>query len=342
MSIYKRGKTYWIQFTNPNGERIQRSAGTIDKQQAQELHDKLKAESWRVKELGAKPRYTWQQAVVRYILENENQRSLKTTKEVLRYLHVHLDDKKLDEISKATVDHIKQHKKSTGVTVGTVNRTLTVLRAVLNAAKSWEWLDTVPTFQLFKDDSSRVRWITQEEAQCLLNELPEHLQALMRFSVVTGLRASNVTGLQWSQVDMIRRCAWIHPEQAKGKKAISVPLNDDALAVIREQIGRHLTYVFTYKGKPIKQAGSKAWRKALKRAGIDDFRYHDLRHTWASYHRMNGTPIDIIKDLGGWASFEMVFRYAHLSSDHLQEYSKNSFSVTNLLHSDKSNVVRTA
>jgi Phage integrase family len=72
---------------------------------------------------------------------------------------------------------------------------------------------------------------------------------------------------------------------------------------------------------------SKAWRKALKQAGIDDFRYHDLRHTWASYHHMNGTPIDIIKDLGGWASFEMVFRYAHLSSDHLQEYSKNSLNV---------------
>lgn len=348
MSIYKRGKTYWIQFTNPNGERIQRSAGTQDKQQAQELHDRLKAESWRVKELGAKPRYTWQQAVVRYISESENQRSLKTTKEVLRYLHVHLDDKNLDEINRSTVDYIKQHKKSTGVTIGTVNRTLTVLRAILNAAKSWEWIDTVPTVQLFKVDSTRVRWITPEEAKRLLEELPEHLQALMQFSVATGLRASNVTGLQWSQVDMVRRCAWIHSEQAKAKKAIAVPLNDDAMAVLRSRekmradIGIHITHIFTYRGNPIKQAGSKAWRKALKRAGIEDFRYHDLRHTWASYHRMNGTPIDIIKDLGGWASFEMVFRYAHLSSDHLQEYAKNSGSVTNLLHSEKSNVVKTA
>jgi len=340
MSIYKRGQTYWIQFTDQNGERIQRSAGTSDKQQAQELHDKLKAESWRVKKLGDKPRYTWQEAVIRYISENEGQRSLKTTKEVLRYLHNHLADKKLDEINRSVVDAIKQHKKNTGVSNSTVNRTLTVLRAILNAAKSWEWVDSVPIVQLFTVDSTRVRWLTQEELQRLLNELPEHLRALMRFSVATGLRASNVTALQWSQVDMLRRCAWIHPEQAKAKKAIAVPLNDEALVVIREQIGKHLTYIFTYKGNPIKQAGSKAWRKALKRAGINDFRYHDLRHTWASYHRMNGTPIDVIKDLGGWASFDMVFRYAHLSSDHLQEYAKNSSSVTNLLQSEKDNVVK--
>lgn len=342
MSIYQRETTWWISFTAPSGKRIRQSAGTDNKAEAQELHDRLKSESWRTSRLGEKPRYTWQEAIVRYIKENETQKSLKTTKEVLRYLHDHLADKKLDEINRATVDYIKNHKKSTGVSNGTVNRTLTVLRAVLNAAKSWEWIDNAPTVQLFKDDSTRVRWITPEEVQRLLKELPEHLNALTRFSIATGLRASNVTGLEWSQVDMSRRCAWIHPEQAKAKKAIAVPLNDEALAVIREQIGKSQTHVFSYKGKPIKQASSKAWRKALVRAGIDDFRYHDLRHTWASYHRMNGTPIDVIKDLGGWASFDMVFRYAHLSSDHLQEYAKNSQSGTNLSQPEKLTLVKTA
>ena len=69
----------------------------------------------------------------------------------------------------------------------------------------------------------RIRWITREEAERLLVELPEHLRAMARFSLETGVRKANVTGLQWSQVDLRRRCAWIHPDQAKGRKAIAAP-----------------------------------------------------------------------------------------------------------------------
>jgi integrase len=138
------------------------------------------------------------------------------------------------------------------------------------------------------------------------------------------------------------RCAWIHPEESKSGQGIAVPLDDNACAIIMSQLGKHQTYVFTYQGEPVTQANNRAWRNALKRAKIDDFRWHDLRHTWTSYHRMNGTPIDIIKDLGGWASYDMVFRYAHLSSDHLQSYAKNSFNGTNSTQSEKNNVVKIA
>ena len=121
-----------------------------------------------------------------------------------------------------------------------------------------------------------------------------------------------------------RACAWIHADQAKSIKAIAVPLNDDALKVILEQKGKHSTNVFTYKSRPIKTANNQAWRKALKRSGIENFRYHDLRHTWASWHIQNGTPLHVLKELGGWADLTMVMRYAHLSSDHLKTYAKNS------------------
>jgi integrase len=112
-----------------------------------------------------------------------------------------------------------------------------------------------------------------------------------------------------------------------------VPLNNDALAVIRQQIGKHDTHVFTYKGNPVTRANNHAWEKALIRAGITDFRWHDLRHTWASWHVQNGTPLHVLKELGGWADLTMVLRYAHLSSKHLEEYAGNSKAVTNLLHS---------
>jgi integrase len=160
----------------------------------------------------------------------------------------------------------------------------------------------------------------REEAERLFAELPEHLRALATFSVETGLRKSNVTGVQWSQVDLRRRCAWIRPDQARGRRAIAVPLSEAAILVLREQVGKHPLCVFTYRGDPIKQLNSKAWRAAFERAGIEDFRWHDLRHTWASWHVQAGTPLHVLQELGGWESVEMVRRYAHLSSDHLVEY----------------------
>ena len=74
-----------------------------------------------------------------------------------------------------------------------------------------------------------------------------------------GLRASNVTGLEWSQVDLVRRLAWVHPDQAKARKAIPVPLNAEAVGIIRQWLGRHMTHVFSYHGKPITQVSTKAW-----------------------------------------------------------------------------------
>ncbi|WP_200332693.1 site-specific integrase [Thiocystis violacea] len=163
----------------------------------------------------------------------------------------------------------------------------------------------------------------------MTTELPEHLADMVRFSLATGLREANVTGLCWSQVDLERKVAWIHPDQAKARRAIGVPLNNDAVCVLRRWQGRHPERVFAYakprKGLapewvPIAEANSAAWYKALKRAGIENFRWHDLRHTWASWHVQNGTPLHVLQELGGWASFAMVQRYAHLSPEHLAEH----------------------
>jgi integrase len=85
------------------------------------------------------------------------------------------------------------------------------------------------------------------------------------------------------------------------------------------QVGRHPLRVFTYLGKPISTATTRAWRGALTRAGIEDFRWHDLRHTWATWHRQADTPTHELQRLGGWRNASMVKRYAHLASDHFAE-----------------------
>lgn len=125
--------------------------------------------------------------------------------------------------------------------------------------------------------------------------------------------------LEWSRVDLVRGHAWIDSSMSKNGRPISVPLNDDAIGVLLRQVGKHPKRVFTYNGKPIATANTRAWRAALTRAGIEDLRWHDLRHTWATWHRRAGTPTHELQRLGGWRTAAMVERYAHLSPDHLAE-----------------------
>lgn len=123
-------------------------------------------------------------------------------------------------------------------------------------------------------------------------------------------------------MDLARRVAWIHADQAKARKAIPVSLNAEAILLLRKLEGKHRTHVFSFRGKPVKQLSTKSWYAALARAGIHDFRWHDLRHTWASWHVQQGTPLYALQELGGWASTEMVQRYARLSAEHLAPFAE--------------------
>lgn len=101
-----------------------------------------------------------------------------------------------------------------------------------------------------------------------------------------------------------------------------MPFNEAALEVGTRQQGRHDVHVFTYEGNPVKQLSTQAWYKALNRARIESFHWHDLRHTWASWHVQNGTPLHVLQELGGWETSSMVRRYAHLAADHLAAYAE--------------------
>lgn len=324
MALYKRSnsKLWWIRIT-VNGREIRRSTGTSDKKLATEFEAKFTEEQWRKTRLGERPRYCWEQAVERYLLERAELPSIEDYKLHLRSLHKHLYGKFLDEISRDVLDHVARARKAEGVSNATVNRVLETARAILRCAvREWNWLESTPAVRMLPEPKRRVRWLTREEADKLLTLLPQHLAEMARFSLATGLRKGNVTGLQWSQVDLKRRVAWFHADQMKNKKTLAVPLNAEAVLVLRRQEGKHPTRVFTYRGKPVHQVNTKAWKQSLKRAGIESFRWHDLRHTWASWHVQSGTPLQVLQELGGWGSYEMVLRYAHLSAAHLADYAE--------------------
>ena len=200
----------------------------------------------------------------------------------------------------------------------TVNRCRALVRAILlRAGDEWEWIDNAPKVKLFREPPGRERSITVEQAEALLRELPAHQRDVVLFTLATGLRQSNVLRLEWSHVNLESGHAWVDADQSKNCRPIAVPLNLKALEVLRRQIGKHPARVFTYAGRPLDRANTHAWQKALKRAGIENFRWHDLRHTWATWHRQSGTPTHELQRLGGWRTSVMVERYAHLAPDHL-------------------------
>jgi len=331
MALYKRSNIWWIDIGH-RGKRIQQSSGTSDKIAAQQLHDKIKSELWKKCRLAEKPERQWVEAVIRWLAESKHKRSLYDDKVHLRWLDKHLKNYTLNQISRDVIDHLSDIKMTEGVKPASINRMLALVRAILRKAeREWEWLDRAPIIRLHKEDNKRIRWITRAEANRLINELPHHLADMASFSLATGLRQANVTGLQWCDVNLIKKHALIHPDQAKANKAIPVPLNEDAIEVLHKRLGKHEQFVFTYGGNRIIQCSTKAWKKALQRAGITNFRWHDLRHTWASWHVQNGTSLHELQQLGGWSSLDMVLRYAHLNSDHLQRAAER-ISVTNTLH----------
>ena len=244
MSLRKRGGIWWVDVVAPNGERIRRTAETANKAQAQEFHDRLKSELWRIAKLGERPRRTWDDAVVRWIKEKSHKATAKADVSALRWLDPFLGGKDLPSITRVTLDKITDEKLARGCSNATVNRMLALVRAILRkCVNEWEWLERAPQIRMLKEPIRRIRFLTHAEAQRLLDVLPPHLSDMAAFTLATGLRAANVTGLQWTQVDLVRRLAWVHADQAKAHKALPVPLNAEAVVLIRKWLGKHPTHV---------------------------------------------------------------------------------------------------
>ncbi len=317
--IYRRPDSglWWINATLPNGKRVRQSAGTDDRGDAEAYLAKLKLDAYRETHFGIKPQRSWQEAVVRYLELKRTLKSFSDRQRICRQLDRYLGDKMLNQINGDVIWTIVQGELKRGNKPATVNRTLATIRSLLRMARDeWQWIDTFPKIRLLAGEVERDRWLTHEEAERLIRCCAPHLAALVRYALATGCRAAEITGLEWSRVDLDRRTAWLN--QTKNGTPRGVPLNEDAIEVLREQIGKHLQFCFTYEGKPLRaDVTNTAWHSALKRAGIEDFRFHDLRHTWASWHRQAGTSCDEVKDLGGWKSRTMVDRYAKFATENL-------------------------
>lgn len=336
--LYPRGKKriYWIRYSTPDGKRVHQSTGTSDRALATEWASRVVSDEYRVSRLGDKPRRLWTEAVTAWLEDHGHKRSLKKDIHNLKWLDEHFRDKYLDEITSdllATVERLRKaeprdkrrRKDGTAYTdqptsQSTVDKMLALIRSILRDAVRRAWLPSAPTIKLKGDAHGEedYRWLTKDEAARLHKTLAEHLRPPYRFSLATGWREQNVLRLEWNRVDLDRKVAWFNGAQAKGKRAVGAPLNRDAVAILEGQRGKHPRWVFPNEdGQPYRRANNTGFQAAQVRAGIAPLRWHDLRHTWASWHVMAGTSLRALMELGGWRSYKSVLRYAHLSPEHL-------------------------
>jgi integrase len=318
--LYRRkdSRYWWIGLVLPDGRRVCQSTGCINRTDAESYAVRLKNEAIEARQQGLLGNFVWQQAVVRYVEEFADKKSLSDDKDHLKKLDPYLRSLKLGAIDMTVLQpFIRDRKVKDGVSNATINRALEVVRRILNVAhQDWRWLRGVAKIRMLKEPRRRVRFLRREEADRLIEALPDHMKPIVQFALATGCRAGEILGLEWSRVALDRKVAWLDHGTTKSGEGRGIPLNADAVAALESTWGQHPGWCFTFAGDRIQQS-STAWGKARQRAGIEDFRFPDLRHTWASWHVQSGTSLPELMELGGWKSYEMVLRYAHLAPEKL-------------------------
>ena len=257
--------------------------------------------------------YTFNDAASLWLIEMSHKRTIEGDRRKLLWLQPRLGHLLIEQIDRFCIAEIGL-AKAQATTPATANRYLALIRSVLRrAAYEWEWILKPPRVLLYREPSRRVRWLTPEQVRILLDNLPLHQRYAVIFALATGLRHANVAALRWEQFNLQRRTAWFFADQVKNGEELLVSLNDTALDVLRCCTGQHHEFVFSYKNKPVKRLNTKAWYDAKRRAGIENFRWHDLRHSWASWLVQQGVSLYAVQEMGGWKTHKMVRRYAHLS-----------------------------
>lgn len=223
----------------------------------------------------------------------------------------------LSSIQTKQIELYKRQRK-TQVSNASVNRELALLKHMYTIAIDWDYTTANPAkrVKLFKEPPGRIRFLTQDELENLLKECTPALRVIVLIDVRTGMRKGELQNLMWKDVDLDRKSITI--KKSKNNEMRTVPICDELLPVLqRLYIERLGPYVIA------KSDGSQYgdWKKgfdaACKRAGIEDFRFHDLRHTFASNLVMAGVDIRTVQELMGHKDIKMTMRYAHLSKPHL-------------------------
>ena len=168
-----------------------------------------------------------------------------------------------------------------------------------------------------KENNVRNRVLSFEEFDKLIKHSPEHLQPILGLAYYTGMRKGEILGLTWDQVDLKR--GWIHlrPEQTKTGEGRKIPLNEKVVKILRS-IRKEVGLVFHHRGRPIKEV-RKAFNTACQKAGIEDFLFHDFRHTFVTNMRKAGKQDRAIMAVTGHKTMSVFMRYDTVDEEDLRK-----------------------
>ena len=235
----------------------------------------------------------------------------------------------LSEISPKLIYEYKQRRRSEGASPCTINRELALIKYAFNMAiREWKWIreNPVKKISMEKENPSRDRWLSLEEEERLLAASPQWLKEIITFAIETGCRREEMLSLEWKDIDLFKKCLNVLAGKTGDRRVI--PFTKKALEVLKasEKARSKVRpikgdFVFTH---PLGQKVTihtlrTAFERALEKAEIDDFRFHDLRHAFASRLAQSGTDPYTIQKLMGHKSFLTTQRYAHHYSESLRE-----------------------
>ena len=237
------------------------------------------------------------------------------------------------EIKNISVHDLEEYKmqRRKEVSASTVNRELTCIKHIFNKAVEWRYLglNKLRVVKRFKEPPGRLRYLNENEIEALLKECAEHIKPIVIIALNTGMRKGEILDLSWSDVDMDNRVLTI--KRTKNNESRTVPINETIYKMLGSlRDGSNGQPVFANKdGNPYRDI-KHGFARAVQRAGIEDFRFHDLRHTFASRLVMAGVDIRTVQQLIGHKDIRMTMRYSHLSDAHLKEAVKKLENGTNL------------
>lgn len=261
-------------------------------------------------------------------VEEHHRNGQKTMKRLEANFLPIIGKNKLDDIKPFAIENWRRKKIKDGRKPATANRDINALKAALQRAVNWGLIESNPltTIKPLKiDNNPNVRYLTDNEEKGLRKALDarekrlgtDYLKPMVILSLNTGLRRGEMLNLEWQDINFNQSLLTIRGQAAKSGQTRHIPLNDEALETIKQwQLfcnGNKL--VFPSKNGIKIQNVNSPWRKLIKTAGISDFRFHDLRHSFASKLVMAGVDLNTVRELLGHADIKMTLRYAHLSTE---------------------------
>jgi len=249
-------------------------------------------------------------------LHSAHKKSRKSDLSMINVLKGHFAGKYLYEITPLSVDKFKI-ERAKQVSPATVNRLLACLKCMFNKAIEWGKMNNNPAIKLklFKENNKRLRYLEKEEIVKLLANCNKYLKPIVMLALNTGMRRGEILGLKWHDIDFRRGIIYLL--NTKNSEKREIPINEQVkTALIRTKKHAESPFVFCRSdGKPFRDI-RKSFFTALKKASIINFRFHDLRHTFASQLVMSGVDLNTVRELMGHKSLKMTLRYSHLSPDH--------------------------